>query len=437
LRRRAKRTPRVRLPLNAQQFARLPTHEREAFLASLSSVQVEALQWSWEFWARPNQLPPEGDWATWLILAGRGFGKTRTGAEWVRGRIKQGYNLVNLAGATADDARDVMVQGESGILSVCPNDERPKYLKSDRQLQWPNGATSLIFTADEPDRFRGKQHQGLWADELAAWRYEDAWVQAMLGLRLGNDPLAVVTTTPRPTDLIKGLVRDPDTFTTTGTTYENKANLAPKFFSKVIKQYEGSRLGRQELLAQILDDNPEALWQRVILDKLRVRKAEEMVRVVVAVDPQAGTEGAETGIIICGLGRNGHGYVLDDMTVKGTPAEWGTSACVAYDKYKANYIIGENNQGGTMVEHVIKSIDPTAKFKGVRATEGKRTRAEPVSSLYEVGMVHHIGTFPKLEDQMCQWTPTDKVSPDRMDALVWGLTELMVGDTRSRKGYGI
>lgn len=427
----------MRLALNADQVALLPAHEREAFTASLSAREQETLRWCWEFWARPEQLPPVGDWGVWLILAGRGFGKTRTGAEWVRSSIHQGFNLVNLAGATADDARDVMIEGESGILSICPNDERPRYLKSDRKLLWPSGATSLIFTADEPDRFRGKQHQRLWADEVAAWRYAEAWDQAMFGLRLGRDPMSCVTTTPRPTDLIKTLIKDPDTFTTTGSTYDNKVNLAPKFFSKLIKKYEGTRLGRQELMAQILDDNPEALWQRSLIDKLRVRMTGDLVRVVVAVDPQAGTEGAETGIIVCGLGRNGHGYVLDDMTVKGTPAEWGTAACVAYDKYKANYIIAENNQGGTMVEHTIHTVDPHAKYKGVRATDGKRTRAEPVAALYEAGMIHHVGSFAKLEDQQCQWTPSDKVSPDRMDALVWGFTELMIGDTRSRKGVGL
>lgn len=431
------RLSRVRPPVNALQLARLPAVEREAFLASLSPRELAVLPYWWEFWARPEQLAPEGDWATWVILAGRGFGKTRTGAEWVRDSVKRGFNLVNLAGATADDARDVMVQGESGILSICPDGERPKYLKSDRQLQWPNGATSLIFTADEPDRFRGKQHQRLWADEVAAWRYEDAWTQAMLGLRLGRDPRAVVTTTPRPTDLIKGLVKDRDTYVTTGTTYDNRGNLNPKFFQQIIKRYEGTRLGRQELLAQILDDNPDALWQRELLDRTRVRKGDELARVVVAVDPQAGSDGAETGIIVVGLGRDGHGYVIDDMTIRGTPGEWGMAVAVAYGKHRANYVVAEVNQGGTMVEHTIKTVDTSLKFKALRATEGKRTRAEPVSALYEQGRVHHVGTFPKLEDQMCQWTPTDKVSPDRMDALVWGFTELMVGDTRSRKGYGI
>jgi phage terminase large subunit-like protein len=425
------------MTLNAEWVASLPRAERERFYRSLSPRQAAALKHQWHFWARPKQIAPPGDWVYWLILAGRGFGKTRSGAELVREWIGQGFTLVNLAAATADDARDIMVEGESGILAICLDAERPRYLKNDRKLLWPSGAVSLIFTADEPDRFRGKQHMKLWADELASWRYVDSWNQAQLGLRLGSRPQAVVTTTPRATDLIVALVNDPTCIVTSGTTYENKGNLAKAFFDKIIKKYEGTRLGQQELLAQILSDNPDALWSRDLIDRARVLRADDLARVIVAVDPQAGETGAETGIIIVGIGKNDHGYVLDDMTIRGTPNEWGTAVAVAYDKYKASLVVAEENQGGKMVQHVIQSVNPAARYKGVRATEGKRARAEPVAALYEQGRVHHVGTFAKLEDQMCQWTVSDKVSPDRIDALVWGITAGMVTDNKSRKGFGL
>lgn len=408
----------------------LPESERAAILAELSDAEIESLLHDWLFWARPNQIAPPGDWRVWLILAGRGFGKTRCGAEWVRQQVKS-FALVNLIGATADDARDIMIDGESGILAICPKDERPVYRKSDRQLIWPNGAKSLVFTADEPERLRGKQHMKIWADELCAWRYPASWDQAMFGLRLGSNPQAVVTTTPKPTALLKELMQSPTTIITRGSTYENASNLAPAFMEQIISKYEGTRLGRQELKAEILEDREGALWKRALIDAHRVIRYPELSRIVVAIDPEAtcNESSAETGIIVAGvahLGKVSHAYVLNDCSVRETPNAWAAAGVTAYHKFHADRIIGEVNNGGDMIEAIIKTIDPNVPYKAVRATRGKQTRAEPISALYEQGRVHHVGVFPSLEDQMCDWVPTDAVSPDRLDALVWALTELML-----------
>ena len=370
----------------------------------------------WLSVARPNQVPPDclpdgSPWRFWLILAGRGFGKTRAGAEWVRERVKK-VDRVNLIAATADDARDIMVEGESGILAICCPDERPNYKKSERKLEWPNGATSLIFTADEPDRLRGKQHRGIWADELSHWRYPDAWDQAKLGLRLKPNPQAVITTTPRPTKVVKDLKSDPKTALTTGTTYDNRFNLDPAFYADIIKRYEGTRLGRQELLAQILADNPGALWNRTMLDDLRVAVIPPLRRVVVAVDPQVGLTGAETGVVAAGVGvpaggprSDLHAYILDDLSLRGTPNEWAMATLAGYNKFGADRIVGEQNQGGEMVRSTIataaRAEGVRVGYKAVTAARGKFTRAEPVAALYEQGKVHHVGTFPELEDQLC------------------------------------
>lgn len=389
-------------------------------------------------WARPEQVAPaalaDGEpWRFWVCLAGRGWGKTRVGAEWVREQVRE-VDRVNLIAATVDDARDIMVEGESGILAICPPWERPDYKKSDRKLVWPNGATSLIFTADEPERLRGKQHRRIWADELAAWRYPEAWDQAKFGLRLPPGPCAVVTTTPRPTKIVKELVEDPKTWVTRGTTYENRANLDTAFYSDIIRKYEGTRLGRQELLAQILSDNPNALWNRKMLDDLRVAKIPPLTRVVVAVDPQAAESGAETGIVAAGIGRAEdkklHAYVLDDVSLRASPNDWATAVIRAYNKYEADRIVAEKNQGGDMVESVVQTaaekLNTRVAYKAVHAARGKVTRAEPVAALYEQGRVHHFGAFAALEDQLCEWEP-GMDSPDRLDALVWALTELVLG----------
>jgi phage terminase large subunit-like protein len=302
-------------------------------------------------------------------------------------------------------------------------------LASKRQLRWPTGARSLIFTADEPDRLRGKQHTGLWCDELAAWRYQEAWDQAMLGLRLGSNPQAVVTTTPRPSKLIKALMDAPWTVTTSGTTYENRDNLAPAFFERIITKYEGTRMGRQELNAELLDDCPGAMWKLASIDDSRVKAAPALSRVVVAVDPAvtSNDKSDETGIVVCAKGADGHGYVLEDGSGKFTPLEWATRAVALYDKWGADRVVAEVNNGGDLVEANLRQVRKAVPFTAVRASRGKVIRAEPVSALYEQGRCHHVGNHPGLEDQMTTWDgTTGEKSPDRVDALVWGMTDLIV-----------
>jgi phage terminase large subunit-like protein len=416
-----------------EQFKQLPPQEQISRITKLSEYQAQALLFDWDWFARPDQKLPNGDWVVWLILAGRGYGKTRTGAETVRQWIKTN-EYVNLIGATSDDARDIMVEGESGILAICPKDERPAYVSHKRRLEWPNGAKSLIFTADEPDRLRGKQHGKLWGDELAAWRYPESWDQAMLGLRLGDKPQAVVTTTPKPTKIIKDLISSSTSHVTRGSTYDNRANLAESFFSQIISKYEGTRLGRQELNAEILTDNTGALWKRDRLDQLRVDVAPALRRVVVAIDPAATSNKTsdETGLIVAGEGFNNEGYLLADLSMRGTPEEWARCAVNAYYEFKADRIIGETNNGGEMIESVLRMVDRSVPYKAVHASRGKITRAEPISALYEQGRCHHVGAFPILEDQMCDYdAKTTKYSPDRMDALVWGFTDLMLNQSQT------
>ena len=402
--------------------------ERDRRLAAMTDEELDVLVHDWDWWARPAQRIPAGDWIVWLILAGRGFGKTRTGAETVRQWVKS-CPYVNLIGATADDARDIMIEGESGILAICPNSERPVYKKSERKLLWPNGAVSLIFTADEPERLRGKQHGKLWCDELAAWRYPEAWDQASLGLRLGNAPQAIVTTTPRPTAIVKTLANSKTTFVTRGSTYDNRGNLAGAFLSQIVTKYEGTRLGRQELNAEILDDNPGTLWKRANIDEFRVFTAPDLYRLVVGVDPAVTSKEDSdlTGIVAAGRDRRNppHFYVLEDSSDIFTPDQWAQAVLKLYYKRKADRVIAEVNQGGDMVEAIMRHKDPNVSYASVHATRGKVVRAEPIAALYEQGRVHHVGSLAKLEDEMCDWDPlVSAKSPDRMDALVWALTEL-------------
>ena len=407
-------------------FRALPNSEKIKRIESLTDHEAELLLHDWSVWAREGQLAPEGDWTYWLILAGRGFGKTRTGAEWVRQESKTS-RYVNLIGATADDARDIMIEGESGILAICPKSERPEYRPSQRKLIWPNGAQSLIFTADEPERLRGKQHERIWADEVAAWRYPESWDQAKFGLRLGKQPRACLTTTPKPSKLIKIIMNDPATHVTRGSTYDNRSNLAPSFFSEIVKTYEGTRLGRQELNAEILDDNPGSLWTRKQIDDLRVKTAPAMKRVVVAIDPAVTSreDSDETGIVIAGKGVDDQFYVLRDLSLIASPQAWARQAVIGYHDMGADRIIAETNNGGDLVEAVIRQVDQNCSYKKVTASRGKVIRAEPVAALYEQGRVHHVGAFDRLEDQMCEYNPLESgYSPDRMDALVWAITEL-------------
>ncbi len=421
---------------------------RADLLAELSEAEAEALAHDWRFWARPKQLAPptsgpDGDWTTWLVLAGRGFGKTRCGAEWVRACVCGPSPLargvarrVALVAETAADARDVLVEGESGLLGIHPPAFRPVYEPSKRRLTWPNGAVATLYNAVEPDQLRGPQHDAAWADELAKWRYgQETWDNLQFGLRLGKRPRQAVTTTPKPVKVLREIMADPSTVVTRGATYENIANLAPAFLKRIVAKYEGTRLGRQELNAELLEDTPGALWTRPRIDELRVAKPPALARIVVAIDPAVSSSAAsdETGIVVAGLGCDGHGYVLEDASLRGSPDRWGRAAVGAYWRWSADRIVGEVNNGGEMVEHVIRTVDPNAAYKAVRASRGKVARAEPVAALDEQGRVHHAGSFPQLEDQMCAFTADFNrsgagFSPDRVDARVWALSELMLGN---------
>jgi phage terminase large subunit-like protein len=414
----------------ADRLAKLPAPKRRAFLTKLSPEERAELEYDWRFWARPEQLAPPGLWRAWLILSGRGWGKTRSGAEWVRGQVEtERCKRLALVGATAADTRDVLVEGESGILASSPPWNRPVYEPSKRRLTWPNGALATLYSADEPDRLRGPQHDGAWADELAAWRYPDAWIQLQFGLRLGDDPRVVVTTTPRPTALVRDLARAATTLVSRGSSYENSANLAPAFLDELKRRYENTRLGRQEIFGDILDDNPGALFRRTDIDGARIRRAPPLVRIVVAIDPAVSHDetSSETGIVVAGLGDDGHAYVLDDCSGIFTPAAWAKRAVDTFYDHGADRIVAEVNQGGALVEANLRTVDARVPYKAVRASRGKAIRAEPVAALYEQGKVHHVGILVALEDQMCGWDPTtSERSPDRMDALVWALTELAI-----------
>lgn len=408
---------------------------RARLFDELTPLECALLFHDWTFWSRPDQATPPGDWIIWLILAGRGAGKTRAGAEAVRAWA-QTYPIVNLIGPTLADARDVMVRGESGILACCRRDERPRFLAADLRLEWPNGAVSALFSAEEPDRLRGKQHMKLWCDELAAWREPGAFDQAMLGLRLGDRPQAIVTTTPRPSKIIKALVNGKDTIVTRGSTFDNKPHLARAFFERITARYQGRAIGRQELLAEIVEESPGALWTRALIERQRVQPEaapREFAEIVVAVDPPArsGSKSDECGLIVAAKAENGLFYVLADLTSQGeTPGAWGARVGAAFRGFKANRVVAEINNGGDMVAEVLRQSEPNLPVRAVHATRGKFLRAEPIAAAYERGLVFHVGAFTKLEDQMCALTPDfDRraagFSPDRADALVWALADLL------------
>lgn len=474
-------------------FARLPGLTKEhkeaelaKYISRLSPQELVSLRYNWKFWARFNQTAPEGYWTHWLLLAGRGFGKTRTGAEWVIDRVSNKKSQrIALVAPTAADVRKVMVEGESGILACSPPWNKPHFEPSKLQLTWPNGAIAQLFSSEEPERLRGPQFDTYWADELAAWsRMQDTWDMLQFGFRLGDDPRGCITTTPKPVPLVRTLLKMEPTgevVVTRGSTYDNKANLAPQFFSTVVKKYEGTRLGRQELDAEILEDVQGALWGRSTIDDHRIPNhgpsvpdilmppssgsrteirdigllthvastildlvPEDLTRIVVAVDPNASNnEGSdETGIVVAGKGVSGQGYVLADFSMRGSPNDWASTSVIAHDIFRADRIIGEANQGGNMVEHTITTAakflrmdhSRSSDFVGitlVHATRGKVTRAEPVAALYEQGRITHVGTHATLEDQMCLFTSDfDRkamgYSPDRVDALVWALTHLFL-----------
>jgi phage terminase large subunit-like protein len=422
----------------AERFQGLSVDERKRRIAALSEDEADAMLHDWEFWARPNQLEPQRErpWINWLVMAGRGFGKTRVGSEQVR-RWVQHFPIVNLIGPTVADVRDVMVRGigaRSSIMEVCRKDERPDYEPSKRRLTWPNGAVSLLFSAEDPESLRGPQHMKVWADELGAWkRPDEAWEQIEFGLRLGLNPQAVITTTPKPTKLIKALAKSPDTFVTSGSTYDNRSNLAPAFFNSIITKYEGTRLGRQELNAELLEDRPGALWTLLAIDTDRVQVCPPLSRIVIAADPAvtSGEDSAEWGIVAVGQGPSPagadwppHYYLFDDLSEKLSPNDAARKIVGAYQAHKADRVIAEVNNGGDLVEAILRTVNLNFAYQAVHASRGKLTRAEPIAALYEQHRVHHVGAFGILEDQMCDYVPFLSKSPDRMDALVWGITAL-------------
>lgn len=402
--------------------------------------------------SRPSQRLPDGAWRIWAIMAGRGWGKTRTGAEAVR-EWSERYSRIGLIAPTKGDAREIMVEGESGILAVFPPDRPARYIANRLRIEFPSGSIGSVYTADEPDRLRGPQHSKLWADEIAVWRYPEAWDMAMFGLRLGDNPQVVATFTPKPTPLVKSLhdrakaLVDPmgKVILTFGSTYENAANLAPTFLSEIIRKYEGTRLGRQELHAELIEDIPGALWLRAWITQ-RAPHAWDghggYARVVVAIDPAvtSGEESDETGIIVAAIGEDGFGYVIEDLSGRMAPAEWARRAVMAYRRHAADRIVAEANQGGDLVSTVIRTFDPNVPISTVHASRGKRTRAEPVAALYEQGRVFHVEQMAVLEDQMCSYTGNPgEASPDRMDALVWALSDLFdlrVDGWGSGEGWG-
>jgi predicted phage terminase large subunit-like protein len=406
------------------------------FFGRLADGLREASARDWRTLARPNQLQPDGDWwQIWLLLAGRGFGKTRVLSEWILERAQSGARRIAVLGATASDCRDVLIEGDSGILACAPRWNRPEYEPTKRRLTWPNGAIATTYSADEPERLRGPQHDAAVCDELAAWRYPESWDMLLLGLRLGKNPRCVVATTPKPTKLIRDLVarEGKDVVITRGTTYENKANLAPQFLRTIVKRFEGSRLGRQELDGELLTDTPGALWSVQILEETRVTTAPPMQRVVVAIDPSGsgGEDADEAGIIVAGLGLDGQGYVIADLSAQLAPPEWARRAIDAYHVYKADRAIAETNYGADMVIATLAAVDPTVPVKAITSSRGKVLRAEPISTLFEQGRAHLVGTFPQLEDQLTSFTSdynrARDGSPDRCDAMVFALTELMCG----------
>jgi phage terminase large subunit-like protein len=429
-------------------LSRLPDDIRWAALRSIEDNAVARLAYTWEGWARDDQLAPGATetgaaWRTWLVLGGRGAGKTRAGAEWVRARaLGAPHSLLRarriaLVGETIGQVRSVMIEGLSGLLSIHAPHERPKFEVSRNELLWPNGTIAQMFAADDPDSLRGPQFDAAWCDELCKWRRpERAWDNLQFALRLGLAPQCVVTTTPRPIALLTQIMNDATTVTNRSRTADNAANLAPAFLAEMQRRYADTPIGRQELEGEIVEDRMNGLWKRHWLSQARLAARPELRRIVVAVDPPVtSSAGADScGIVVAGLGVDGRGYVIGDRTIQGRdPATWAHAAVAAYHDYQADRIVVETNQGGDLVVQVFKGIDANLPVKKVHASRGKYLRAEPISALYAEGRVAHVGEFPELERQMCDFAAdglSNGKSPDRLDALVWALTELMLTSTR-------
>lgn len=434
------RAPETRF--SAAWLALLPQEEIRTFLDGLSPEAQAALPYVFDFWALPHQRIPEGGWKTWVIMGGRGAGKTRAGSEWVRAQVEGAHprdrgraRRVALVGETYDQAIAVMVKGESGILACSPPDRRPKFVAGERKLIWPNGAEAQIYSAHDPEALRGPQFDAAWVDELAKWRNaQEAWDMLQFALRLGAHPQQVVTTTPRNIGLLRGILARASTVVTRAATEANRAYLAPSFLEEVRTRYGNTRLGRQELDGELLEDCEGALWHHAMFDAQRVTQCPAQCDIIVAVDPPVtGHEGSDLcGIVAVAVMRQGapqnwRAIVLEDASLAAArPHLWAQAAADCYHRHGASRLVAEVNQGGDLVEAILRQIDPLIAYRAVRASKGKHARAEPVAALYEQGRVAHLGVFSELEDQMCQMGQAGfegQGSPDRVDALVWALTE--------------
>ncbi|WP_408006043.1 DNA-packaging protein [Sandaracinobacter neustonicus] len=416
-----------------ERFARLPVGRRAGLLTDLDTSRRLGLMRAWGWTARPAQLAPDGDWSLWLILAGRGFGKTRAGAEWVAAQARRHPGArIALVGQTAKDGLGVMIEGESGLLAVGGGGFRPVWQAGRRTLLWPNGARATLFSALEPDQLRGPQFHFAWCDELGAWpNARETLDMLRMGLRLGSHPRIVATTTPRPIPLLRDLMKAPGTVVTRGSTFDNRAHLPGQYLADVTLNYGGTSLGRQELLGELLEAREGALWTLDGLDRCREAEVPSLVRVVVGVDPPAGPGGC--GIVVAGLDADGVAHVVADASLSAvSPEVWAAAVASAYRRFEADRVVAEVNNGGAMVETVLKAACRELPLKQVRAAKGKVARAEPVAALYGAGRVRHAGAFPQLEDEMCGLISGGGYvgpgsSPDRADALVWALTELLLG----------
>jgi len=428
--------------LNALRSGLAAGNELAALLGDMPGDERTILDATWDFDARRDQLPPDGPWLTWLLLGGRGAGKTRAGAEFVRGLAFADVGPIALVGETYSDVREVMIEGASGILRIHPAGDRPVWSPSRRRLEWRTGVVAQAFSSEDPDALRGPQFAAAWGDELGKWRNaEETWDMLQFGLRLGARPRQMVTTTPRPTALLKRLIADPTTVLTHATTAMNADNLAAGFLSRVVARYDGTRLGRQELEGELIEDRSDALFRREAIEEHRVAAPPPLRRIVVAVDPPASARSGICGIVAAGVAADGSSYVLADRTVAEVrPTAWAARAVGAYRALDADALVAEINQGGDMVEAVLREVDPGVPVTKVRATRGKWLRAEPVAALYDQGRVRHAGRFPALEDEMCDFGAdglSSGRSPDRLDALVWAITALMLGPDGAPRVRGL
>lgn len=398
------------------------------FLRSLTPAQRMKLKYDWQMHARANQLPPKGEWHIWVVQAGRGFGKTRSGNEWIRA-CSFVEPITAIIAPTSGDLHKVILDGPAGLFAICPPDWQPVVNRTQMVATWPNGSKTLLFSAEEPERLRGPQFYKLYCDELAAWRYPETFDNAMLGLRLGEKPQCLITTTPKSTAFYRRVLAMPDVVVTHGSTTENKSNLSLVFIATVVARNIGTRRGRQELQGELIENIEGALWSSSRIDALRLKEfPADLQQVVVAIDPAiSNTEDSdETGIVVCARGKDNQFYLLGDASGRYDPDGWAKKALALYRTYRADFICAETNQGGAMVEATIRAVDANVSYKGVHASKGKITRAQPIASLTEQGRVHHVGLFPELEEQLCSYNGEGE-SPDRLDAYVHGMTLLSEG----------